>query len=49
MSNLLFPRDRSVTGETPDKAWSPDSNSLFEKLFEASPDAVLVTDQTGLI
>jgi len=38
-----------VTGETPDKAWSPDSNSLFEKLFEASPDAVLVTDKTGLI
>jgi PAS domain S-box-containing protein len=38
-----------VTGETPDKPWSTDSNSLFEKLFEASPDAVLVTDQTGLI
>ena len=38
-----------MTGETPDKAWSSDSNSLFEKLFEASPDAVLVTDQTGLI
>jgi PAS domain S-box-containing protein len=38
-----------VTGETPDKAWSPDSNSLFEKLFEASPDAVLVTDHNGLI
>ncbi len=38
-----------MTGETPDKAWSPDSNTLFEKLFEASPDAVLVTDQTGLI
>jgi PAS domain S-box-containing protein len=38
-----------VTGETPDKAWPPDSNSLFEKLFESSPDAVLVTDHTGLI
>ena len=38
-----------MTGETPDKAWSPDSNSLFEKLFEASPDAVLVTDHNGLI
>jgi PAS domain S-box-containing protein len=38
-----------VIGETPDKAWSPDSNSLFEKLFEASPDAVLVTDHNGLI
>jgi PAS domain S-box-containing protein len=38
-----------VSGETPDKAWSPNSNTLFEKLFEASPDAVLVTDQTGLI
>jgi PAS domain S-box-containing protein len=34
-----------VTGETPDKAWSPDSNSLFG----ASPDAVLVTDDNGLI
>jgi PAS domain S-box-containing protein len=38
-----------VTGETPYKAWSPDSNRLFEKLFEASPDAVLVTDHNGLI
>ncbi len=38
-----------MTGETPDKAWPPDSNSLFEKLFESSPDAVLVTDHTGLI
>jgi PAS domain S-box-containing protein len=38
-----------VTGETPDKAWSSDSNSLFEKLFEASPDAVLVMEQSGLI
>jgi PAS domain S-box-containing protein len=38
-----------VTGETPDKPWSTDSNSLFEELFEASPDAILVTDQTGLI
>ncbi len=35
--------------ETPDKAWPPDPNSLFETLFESSPDAVLVTDQTGLI
>jgi PAS domain S-box-containing protein len=40
---------RSVTGETPDKAWPPDSTSLFEKLFESSPDAVLVTDHAGLI
>jgi PAS domain S-box-containing protein len=38
-----------VTGETPDKTWPTDSNTLFEKLFEASPDAVFVTDQTGLI
>jgi PAS domain S-box-containing protein len=38
-----------VTGETPDKAWPPDSNSLFEKLFDSSADAVLVTDHTGLI
>jgi PAS domain S-box-containing protein len=38
-----------VTGETPDKAWPPDSNSLFESLFDSSTDAVLVTDQAGLI
>jgi PAS domain S-box-containing protein len=38
-----------VTGEIPDKAWPFDSNGLFEKLFESSPDAVLVTDHTGLI
>jgi PAS domain S-box-containing protein len=49
LSSLLSRGIRSVTGETPDKAWSTDSNSLFEKLFEASPDAVLVTDHTGLI
>src|SRR4030095_2484639 len=40
---------RSVTGETPDKAWPLDSTNLFEKLFESSPDAVLVTDHAGLI
>jgi len=38
-----------VTGETPDKTRPTNSNSPFEELFEASPDAVLVTDQTGLI
>ena len=34
---------------TPGKALPLDSNSLFEKLFEFSPDAVLVTDHTGSI
>jgi PAS domain S-box-containing protein len=38
-----------VTGETPDKVWPPDFTSLFEKLFDSSPDAVLVTDHNGLI
>jgi PAS domain S-box-containing protein len=40
---------QSVTGETPDKVWPPDFTSLFEKLFDSSPDAVLVTDHNGLI
>src|SRR6266700_6765332 len=46
---FFYRGSQSVSVETPDKAWPPDPNSLFEKLFESSPDAVLVTDQTGLI
>ena len=38
-----------MTGKTPDKTRPSNSSSPFEELFEASPDAVLVTDQTGLI
>ena len=38
-----------MSGETPDKVLLFDPNSLFEKLFEFSPDAVLVTDPSGFI
>jgi PAS domain S-box-containing protein len=38
-----------VRGETPDKVLLFDANSLFERLFEFSPDAVLVTDPSGSI
>ena len=34
---------------TPGKALPLDSNSLFEKLFEFSPDAIVVTDREGKI
>jgi formate hydrogenlyase transcriptional activator len=34
---------------TPGKALPLDSNSLFEKLFEFSPDAIVVTDRQGKI
>jgi PAS domain S-box-containing protein len=47
--SFFFRGLRSVTGETSDKARPPDSSSLFVKLFDSSPDAVLVTDHTGLI
>ena len=35
--------------DPPAKAYSVNTNDLFEKLFEFSPDAVLVADQTGSI
>ena len=35
--------------EPPDKVYGVETNDLFEKLFEFSPDAVLVTDHTGSI
>jgi len=38
-----------VSGESTDKLNLLDSNVLFEKLFEFSPDAVLVTDREGII
>lgn len=38
-----------MSGETPDKVLFFDPNSLFEKIFEYSPDAVLVTDPSGSI
>ncbi len=38
-----------MSGEGPQKTASPDSSTLFEKLFEFSPDAVLVTDRQGCI
>jgi len=39
----------NVSSETPGKNRPVESDSLFQKLFESSPDAVLVTDRTGLI
>jgi formate hydrogenlyase transcriptional activator len=38
-----------VSGESPDKVLGVDSSSLFEKLFEFSPDAILVTNPEGKI
>ena len=38
-----------MSGETPEKTLPVDSKILFEKLFEFSPDAVLVTNQHGSI
>jgi formate hydrogenlyase transcriptional activator len=38
-----------VSGETPDQVLCVDTTGLFERLFEFSPDGVLVTDQTGSI
>jgi PAS domain S-box-containing protein len=38
-----------VSGETPEQVLRVDTSSLFERLFEFSPDGVLVTDQTGSI
>jgi PAS domain S-box-containing protein len=38
-----------VTDDRPNKTLPLDSNDLFEKLFEFSPDAIVVTDNTGAI
>ena len=38
-----------MSGETPDQVLRVDTSGLFERLFEFSPDGVLVTDQTGSI
>ena len=38
-----------MTGNAPNKTLPHDSNDLFETLFEFSPDAIVVTDQTGSI
>ena len=38
-----------MSGEISGKIMHPDSKVLFEKLFEFSPDAVLVTDREGII
>jgi hypothetical protein len=36
-----------VSGETPDKFLPVDASGLFEKLFEFSPDAIVVSDHEG--
>jgi formate hydrogenlyase transcriptional activator len=38
-----------VSGEATDKALGPDASGLFEKLFEFSPDAIVVSDHEGKI
>ena len=38
-----------MSGQTPDDALRVDASVLFEKLFEFSPDAVLVADSVGSI
>jgi PAS domain S-box-containing protein len=38
-----------VSGETPDKFLPVNASSLFEKLFEFSPDAIVVSDHAGKI
>jgi formate hydrogenlyase transcriptional activator len=49
-ANLAFLEvTANVSSEAPGKSRPVDSDSLFQKLFESSPDAVLVTDRTGLI
>ena len=38
-----------MSGSSPGMPQSPEAHSLFEKLFEASPDAIVVTDAEGRI
>jgi formate hydrogenlyase transcriptional activator len=38
-----------MSGEAPDKVFRVDASGLFEKLFEFSPDAIVVSDQEGKI
>ena len=38
-----------MSGPSPSIPESPAQHSLFEKLFEASPDAIVVTDADGRI
>ena len=38
-----------MSGETPDKVLRVEASGLFEKLFEFSPDAIVVTDREGKI
>ncbi len=38
-----------MSGESPDKVLRVDARDLFEKLFEFSPDAIVVSDQEGKI
>jgi PAS domain S-box-containing protein len=42
-------RNATVSREISEKVPNVDTDGLFEKLFEFSPDAVLVTDKTGSI
>ena len=38
-----------MSGETPDRVLRVDASGLFEKLFEFSPDAIVVSDHEGKI
>jgi formate hydrogenlyase transcriptional activator len=38
-----------MNGPTPSPAMSPDPHTIFEKLFEFSPDAIVVCDQEGRV
>src|SRR5271169_2374735 len=38
-----------MSGPSPSIPESPEPRTLFEKLFEASPDAIVVTDEKGRI
>src|SRR6202795_2321034 len=43
------PRSHRMSGESPDKVLPVDASDLFEKLFEFSPDAIVVSDHEGKI